>query len=226
MSIFDKFIALTRQLYPKGRAFRMPDGGPLLTLHEALAESESQAYADAVSVLDNILPDNDNFSEEDAAQWERRFGLITNESVSLQDRSAAIKRKINFPGQQKARGHYLFIQAQLQLAGFNVYVHENTGLVYPDTFNPSGLIYVQHGDIEHGDSDHGSTWGDIIANNLDPVKDQSFSIGENLRSTFYICGSVLGTYASIDADRVTEFRQLVLKLKPGQTVAFLLLHYT
>jgi hypothetical protein len=227
MTLIGKLIALTKQLYPTGRAFKMPDGGAFSGLHNALAQSEARAYDDAMATLYAILPDNDNFTAADATQWERRLGLISNEEVSLADRKAAIKRKLNFPGEQPARQHWTFLQAQLRLAGFDVYVHENTDLIYPNVYNPSGIEYFQHGDLEHGaGAEHGYFWTDQIVNSIDPDKDKLFNVGSNLRSTFYICGSTLGAYASIDEDRKTELRQLILRLKPAQTVGFLLINYT
>ena len=76
MTTQQKIMALTRQLYPTGRAFKMPAGGWLEKLHHALGISEAKAYNDAVSLLNGLLPDNPNFTEEDASTWEVRLGMI------------------------------------------------------------------------------------------------------------------------------------------------------
>jgi len=234
MDFTDKLISLTRQLYPLGRAFRMPFDGYLERLHVALALSEGRAYNDAISILDNILPDNANFSADDATDWERRLGLISNSLVSLSDRKLAIQRKINFPGIIKARQNYRYLQEQLQSAGFNVFVYENRisdGMGGYVTTNPISLIgsyeedYIEHGDFQHGGEQHGNVYSDIVVNDLDPKKDEHFSIGLNLRSTFFVGGSPLGTFANIPAVRRTELRQLILKVKPVQTVGYLFLSY-
>jgi hypothetical protein len=66
----------------------------------------------------------------------------------------------------------------------------------------------------------------LVANSLSASADSSFDIGENYRSTFFIGGEIPGTFADVDANRETEFRQLILKLKPSQTIAYLLINYT
>ncbi len=61
----------------------------------------------------------------------------------------------------------------------------------------------------------------IIANNVEPQKDANYNIGNetNLRATFFIGGEEFGTRATVPEDRLLEFREMVLKLKPAQTVA-------
>lgn len=231
-SIEDRILLLAKQLYPTGRAFKMPHGGFFSALHEALAISKSTAYTDALSTFDSIIPDNDNFTADDATDWERRLGLITADGVALSDRKLAIIRKMQFPGQAQARGNYLFVQGQLQSAGFNVYVYENR---FPDgmggyiTQNPvtlSGVInYNQHGQFQHGQKRHGGSYRNICVNHIDEKLDWNFNIGDSLRSTFFIGGSPLGTFATVPFARKDEFRQLILKLKPAQTVAFLFINY-
>lgn len=234
MAIFDKILTLTRQLYPRGRAFKMPLGGYFESLHKALGVSEARAYNDAVSILNNILPDNDNFTADDATAWERRLGMIVqDEYVLLSDRKLAIKRKMNFPGTVPARGSYLFLQHELKAAGFEVYVFENRFdnemggffTLAPDQVNPLFGIPFEHGDFEHGDHEHGDVWSDVVANNIDPEKDLSFDIGDNFRSTFFITGPIISQYANVAANRKLELRQLILRLKPAQEVAFLFVNY-
>lgn len=235
MSLYDKIIQLTKQLYPTGRAFKMPLNGYLDCLHKGLAISEAQAYEDACAILNSVLPDNDNFSEDDATDWERRLGLITNPAVSLSDRKLAIIRKMNHPGNIPARQNYRYLQGQLQAAGFNVFVYENRfpdGLGGYTTLNPGllaygqGLVQFQHGQFQHGlQIRTGKKFQNIIANHIDEQLDWNFNFGSNMRSTFFICGSSLGTYANVDEDRKKEFRQLILKIKPVQAVGFLFINY-
>lgn len=230
----DTILKLTKQLYPTGRAFWMPSGGNLEKLHRGLAVSESLAYEDAISILDAILPDNANFTSDDATDWERRLGLITNTAVSLSDRKLAIQRKLNFPGIIPSRQNWRYLEGELQAAGFNVYVYENRFLnVYGgyDTENPLvvtggvGSITVQHGDIQHGDAQHGVGFYNLVANYLDETQDSVFDVGANLRSTFFVGGDPIGTFANVDANRKNEFRQLILKIKPTQTVGYLFINY-
>lgn len=225
------FLNLTKQLYPRGRAFKIPFGGILERLHKALAISEDKAYNEALDIFDSILPDNNNFTSEDATKWERRLGLITNVLTALADRKLALIRKINHPGTVKARQHFLYLQGQLRNAGFDVYVHENR---FPDGFGgfetktPNEIIGVSgeavHSPlVQHGQIQHGASFSEKIANSIDKLIDAAFDIGDNFRSTFFIGGLVLGDFATIPGSREQEFRQMVLRIKPVQTVAFLFL---
>ncbi len=239
MSILTKIRNLTRQLYPTGRVFRMSRGGVLDQLHNGLSLSEQRAYDDAVSILDSALPDNDNFTSQDASDWERRLGLITNVAVPLVDRKAAIVRKMNHPGELAARQHFLYIQTQMQLADFNVFLHENIFDPYPYgdpvTDTPIDLAALAnddfvavHGNFQHGELAHGQIgeYGlTLVVNNIDETKDSIFDVGVNLRSTFFVGGLEVGQFADVDIERKDEFRQLILKLKPTQTVAYLFINY-
>lgn len=226
----DEITKLSKQLYPTGRAWWIKKSSNFYNLHEGLAYSESRAIENARSILDSIIPDNDNFSETDADNWERALGLITSSSLTLEERKQAILRKMKYPGTILARQHYLYIQGQLQDAGFNVYVHENRfplGGGNYDVYNATPALY---GDFNYGDNTYGYAGIGAytkIANYVDENKDSSFYMGNdiNLRSTFFIGGSVFGDYADVDTIRKNEFRLMLLQLKPAQTAGFLLINY-
>lgn len=230
----EKIFSFTKQLYPTGRAFKMPVSGVLEKLHKGLAVSENQALEDAKSILDSALPDNDNFSEQDASDWERRLGLVNSIGVALADRKLAIIRKMNHPGTVPARQNYRYLEGQLRAAGFEVYVYENR---FPDGFGGyvtqspgavsggSGVVSYQHGDYQHGDIQHGGAFVNIVAFDVNEAEDFLFDIGSNLRSTFFIGGAPIGTFANVDIERKNEFRQLILKTKPVQTVGYLFINY-
>lgn len=236
MTISDQILKLAESLFPTGRAFRFK--GILKRLFQAMGISLTQAHEDSVSILDSILPDNDNFSTDDATEWETRLGLITNTSVSLADRKAAILRKMNYPGDIPARQGMEYLQGELQKAGFDVYVYENAWYeggqwVTQDPGDVSGGVgygEFQHGDFQHGESQHGGFFNNIVANSIYAEDDENFDIGGSLRATFFIGGNRpdygnVGLFANVDADRELEFRQLILKIKPTQTVAYLLVNY-
>lgn len=235
MALVDKIVKLTNQLFPTGRAFKMALESELRLLANGLAVSEAQAITDILSTLDSALPDNDDFETEDATDWERRLGLVSNPLVDLEDRKLAIQRKMNHPGTIKARQHYLYIQGQLRAAGFDVYVYENrfddgmggyeTQTPAEFSLDPYPTIYIQHGDHQHGDIQHGTTFSNKVVNSLEADVDNNFDLGGDLRNTFFIGGDPAGSWADVDAERETEFRQLILKLKPAQAVAFLLINY-
>jgi uncharacterized protein YmfQ (DUF2313 family) len=233
-ALTDKLLLLTKQLYPTGRAWKLPFDGVFERLHKALIISEAQAYTDAVSTHDCILPDNANFTTQDAYDWETRLGLIHNESISLADRMLAIKRKLNQPGVAPAKSNWRYLEKQLRAAGFDVYVHENrfddypTGYITMTPFELTGdtsfVVSVQHGDFQTGDYQHGGLYSKFVANHIDEATDWSYDI-TNLRKTFYIGGVTAGDFANVDATRKNEFRQLILTIKPTHTVGFLLINY-
>lgn len=226
---------LTKQLYPTGRAFRVSEGSLKQKFQYGLAVSESQAYEDALAVLNSILPDNDEFDEADATDWERRLGLVSNDLVPLADRKLAIARKYAAPGSQPAHAHYLFLERQLQAAGFNVYVYENRFPDYPSGYitmspldvcgDPSILTEWQHGSSVHGPAHHGIHYNNIIANSLDASVDELFDLGGTFRSSFFIGGNPIGSFANVPAVREQEFRELILKIKQVQDIGFLFINY-
>lgn len=221
MAVIDDIKKLTKILLPTGRAFRMPKDGEFQKLMDGLALSEERLWADTGSTLDSIIPDNNNFSADDATLWEKRYGLITSDSVSLTDRKAAIIRKMNHPGNVKPRQNYRFIQAQLRLANFDVYLYENLSRLNPLV---GGFIF-QHGDYQHGDAQHGGAVADKVARSIYSSEDADFDIGTNYSNVFWIGGATLGTFANVDADRETEFRDLILRLKPLNQIAYLVVNY-
>lgn len=240
MSYITKLKNLTKQLFPKGRAFLIPKDTYLEQLYDGIIASENDLYSDILSTLYVILPDNDNFTEEDATRWEERLGLITNSSVSLADRKLAIIRKINHPGTIPARQSWDYLQDQLQAAGFDVYVHENIfsdGMGGFETRSPADLwgtsvtgiavhsTLTEHGVGVHGGANSGVVHENTVANYIDEDLDQFFDVGDNLRNTFYITSEYVEFPADVELIRKNEFRQLILRLKPVQTIAFLYINY-
>jgi hypothetical protein len=221
--ILQKLKNLFGQLLPTGRVFKIPFDGDLAKLRDALSESEKRLYDDAKSIFNSALPDNDDFAEDDATAWEFRLGLVSNDNVDLEDRKLGIKRKMNHPGGIPARQHYLFLQRELRNAGFDVYVHEN-----PDRLSPfdviGGTILYQHGDFQHGDSQHGGLTGDFVINKM--TSEIGAAIGTNYSTVFFIGGENLGDFANVDVNRERELRQMILRIKPLNQIAYLLINYT
>ncbi len=221
MILVDDILKLTKQLLPTGRAFRVPKNGTFENLLKGLAASEANVINFALSTLDRILPDNDNFTAIDAAEWERRLALtIYPDYVSLENRKALILRKYQFPGNKLCRQNLRYIQQQLQDAGFNVFVHENLNGVTPLIFE----IEFQHGfDTQMGvDTEMGSSDIDLIANST--YRGERFDLNDS-KGCFFICGEVFPNHAIISPDLVESFRRLVLSLKPANTVAVCLIDY-
>jgi hypothetical protein len=229
--IGEKILALARRLYPTGRVWWLSEGD-FLSLHRALILSLQQVYADAMATLFTILPDNANFDETDALIWEQRLGLKIDSTVDLEDRKAAIMRKLQQPGRNPAKQHFEYIQSQLQAANFDVYIYENRFPAYPTGWETmtiqefANLPDNQHGDFQHGDRQHGFQFSDVVVNHLEQELDSQFDIGANLRSTFFVGGPYPGSYAEVPLNRKDELRKLLLEFKPVQTVGYLLIDYT
>jgi hypothetical protein len=235
--IDNTLLQLTKQLYPSGRSFNIPADGVFERLIEALNISYGQAYEGAVDILNDIIPDNDGFDAYDCTQWERRLGLITNTSIPIADRRLNILQKMAYPGIEAApRQAASFLQTQLRNAGYDVYVYENKFAVgSPVSYiakSPAavlGLPYglAQYGSIEYGDTEYGGDFSGVTkcVNYLEEDKDNYFNVGDNYRSTFFIAGATLTTFADVDIARKETFRQMILQLKPAQTCAYLFVNY-
>jgi hypothetical protein len=233
-SFLDQLKRATQLLYPTGRAFKTPKGGIRQKVQDALTKSEDRALADAQAILYSILPDNDRFSEDNATEWEKRLGIPNGADLTLEIRKENILRKLRHPGTIPARQNYLYLQAQLRAAGFDVYVHENRfaksgggfeARPYIQVVGPQGQAVhsplVQHGTIQHGGSNI-----DMVVNSTEKSTDQGFNLNGNYERTFFVGGLAVGSTAEIDASREKEFRQMILQIKPVHTVAFLLIEYT
>ena len=89
------------------------------------------------------------------------------------------------------------------------------------------FTFAEHGEFEHGELEHGGwAYNNLVANYIPENRDANFNVGPSHRATFFICGQTFGTFANVPAARKDEFRQLVLKLKEVNTVAYLLITYT
>jgi hypothetical protein len=141
----------------------------------------------------------------------------------------------------------------LQAAGFDVWVHENIPETDPVSYGAAGLgdigqlgtyelgdgelgdgsdiifntilTQVQLGTFQLGQAQLGWAFNNKVANNIDPSLDLYFDTGINYRSSFFIGGQTYGTFADVAASRESEFRQLILQLKPANTVAFIYINY-
>lgn len=242
---FNQLNNLVDSLYPTGRAWYAPEGGVFKNLHEGINTSFLRLIIEYQNLINKSIPDNENFTLKDAEFLEFKYGLTTYDApVSsfttidqsflvdqernnvLEQRKSALRRKIGHPNNLKERQSKNFIEDQLQLAGFNVRVFENT---FP-YFTPSEIAKLilndtQHGgDTQHADNTyHGGVTFEVIANKIDP--DESYGVGDNLWSSFFIGGETLGEVATVPQYRQREFRELVLKLKPAHLAAYIFINF-
>lgn len=236
MAVFDKITTLANQLFPKGRAFKNVFGGFREKLIFGISSEWERLWNAMLSLMNSAIPDVNGFDESDASSWERFYGMNDGglAGLTLEDRRLAILQKMNYPNGQTARQHFEFIQEQLQKAGFDVYVHENRFPTYPSgyiTMTPEELGLssdsVQYGDNEYGEFGYGdSTYPNIVANSITQQGDAAFNIGNGWYATFFIGAATIGDYATVSVLREKELRQLILRLKPVQTVGFLLVNFT
>jgi hypothetical protein len=228
-----KLAKLVQRLYPTGRAFYMPKGGVADATHSAFNKSFIRLINDANATIDSTFPDNENFNADDCALWEYRFGMVADLSTTLQNRRAAIYRRMGRGRNVPARQHIKYIEYQLQTAGFNVFVYEN-GFIQSGVkvfLRPQDILAlivppIQHGvPTQHGiGTQHGGGTSQLIANSHKPNEIHSVS-DATLFATFFIGGANLGDMAIIPANREEEFRELVLKLKPAHLIAFTFINY-
>jgi len=211
--IRESIVNLSRQLYPTGRAFIMPVKSVLAKLHEGLAISESRAIEELIGIYDRLLPDNDNFSVEDATRWETALGMYRSEGLALEDRKKAILRKIKFPGNKLYRQTGEYLQEQLYEAGFDVTVDKN-----------ASTDISKYGNLNYADGNY----SDILTSDYTVIANEIYESREDLsysdqnindRFIFEIKGS------AIPASRKNEFRELILRIKPAHTVGYLYVNY-
>ena len=194
-------------------------------------------YKDVISILDIILPDNDNFDFNDAQNWERVLGLISSD-LTLDDRKSAIERKLTYPNGIKERATAEFIQNQLQTAGFNLFIQENRFTDGSDSWNQQnpddiGLNYsicanyIEEGkdnlffqqeiiDSQYGFAEYGFAEYDGRMSAFTPT---------DLIYIFFIGGETFPSIVNVPLERKTELRQLILKLKPAHSVAIMYVNY-
>lgn len=212
-------------------------GGYLYRLMRALGIQGAIAWGAARGVQDAQLPDSINFTIQDCHDWYRRLGIYDSGAVSYSDMCAAIKQWWAHGNPPINCQNYLYIQGQLQAAGFNVNVYENrfpSGGTFitktPDEVLGLPIELAEYGSFEYGDTEYGTGTGadgvTLIANYLEDALDSGVVI-TNWRSSFYIADPAsITTFATIPAARHTEFRQLLMKLKPIHTIGILFVTYT
>jgi len=247
-TVADVFFALNNVLYPTGRAWQQFDGHLLGALHAGLNVSFIRLIEDAYATINSTFPDTELFDLSDIELWEYRLGITpstatpleplalptlltaTPEPSELDTRRNRILQKLAYPNNVKPRQSRVFIEYQLRQAGFNVTVLENT-LPYRTPEDVLGDLpppVMHDDDVQHGDNlQHGGANFEVIANKSEPGEDYSVGGEDNLYATFFIVkltepGLLALDETDIPVDREKEFRELVLKLKPAQTVAYVL----
>lgn len=232
----DTFAYQIALLLPTGRAWRLYRTGNnknnMYKLFESIGVVKSTFYESCIGILNMLIPDNNNFTNEDATKWESIMLLETNIS-DLDTRRAIIHQRMSLKGNSRYKLSAKYIEKQLQNAGFDVYIHENrilnTTTGRYERSDWSGYItsvLYEHGMVQHGEIEHGQSKNiGILANYIDAQKDESFLVGNNWGSIFIVGGQTLGTRATIDVTKELAFRKLLLQIKPLNTVGILLIDF-
>ena len=230
------FSDLADQLYPTGRAWRIYSENNIGKIHEAINETFLDLREEGFALINSVIPDNPYFTNEDCLFWEGKLGIISNSNLTIEQRRNIILNKLSFPRNIKARQSMKYIEKQLHLNGFtevrvyaNIFYNPNGTHYYmsPQQLSQQAAMVVQHGgNTQHSNStQHGDANVEVIANS---VNDENYSIGgnENLWATFFIASPISVTEKGfVPNSRKKEFKELVLKLKPANTVAFTLINY-
>lgn len=258
----DKLLKLTRQLYPTGRAFKMPFGGYLEGLHKAINLTHAQLWNDSVSIISSMPLDKyyDGMpftfdplpagtpagTTSDATDWERRLGLPDHsaDGAAPAARYALIQAQYCYPTvpftiSNPNRGIVGYLESVLQAAGFDVVVFQNGcwngvgggTLTAPEDY-PNGTQYLlgnDFGEFNFGQANFGGhLYSNLIANHIQEAADATFIV-RDLRSTFYVAGPGSNqstmNMATVPAQLHDQFRQLILRIKPVQTIGFLFVNY-
>lgn len=218
----DDIVKLKKQLLPTGRAFNVPSGSVFEKLLLGLADGESEAFNNAMSLLDVIIPDNDNFTVEDAVRWERVLSISGSSDDSLDNRKAAIYRKMQFPSNAKGRQHKNYLEGQLRAANFDVTIYEYSDVKDFFSSKVHSLNTIHSFSTTHGGGLNIPFFSEIVANYIEKDMETPIDLTlENLRNVFWIAGDTFDEFPNIAPYRIEEFRQIILTVKPLHTVAFL-----
>ena len=214
-------VKLQKQLLPTGRAFSVGDGTVFLSLLSSLAIERLNAINSGLGILNQIIPDNDYFTADDATRLENLLGIYSEDSNTLENRKLAIYRKLQFPTNVKGRQHKNYLQYQLTQAGFDCKIYEWSDI-------KDLVLSTEHSlDTEHSsDTEHVSllfpSYNQIIAKYIEPEKEDSLSLTlSNAVNVFWISSTDFNTPMTLPANRVTEFRNIILHIKPLYTVGLI-----
>jgi hypothetical protein len=177
-------------------------------------------------ILDQALPDNDNFSEFDCNTWERNLGL-NNSHLDLATRKTIILNRITKKDIKNYTNTKYYLQTVLRNSGFDVYVHENrtwNGTRH-EAVNP---IPAQFGRIKFGGNKFGNEGVDFdsaVKNYLDESKDVLDYLPNAYNYVFFIGGETFPNKADVPIARKTELRDMILKTKSIHTTGVLLINW-
>lgn len=227
MSISDKIKALTQQLYPTGILFKIVSKTWKNAFVNGLIKCEARAYSDTLNILSGLLPDNDDFTSNDAERWESALKLPEISGLTLSERKMRITRKIGHPGGVLNRQSSEYLERQLHDAGFtNLFVYDNLSGQSPNVAMGESLEVYQLGNAQCGQRPLAQIYPKKIINSKVNEYDKNFMWGlGNLTPTFFISADPITATAQVNSTRESELRELILKIKPAGTVGYLNINF-
>jgi uncharacterized protein YmfQ (DUF2313 family) len=220
-------LELKKQLLPTGRAFKVPHIGSQNTEYTGIFENlllgrgikESEVYSDAVGILDSLIPDNNNFDVSDCSAWEKTLSISP--AINLTDRKNAIYSKMQFPLNTEGRQHKNYLEYRLNQAGFICKVYE-----WNDISNYIVGLMHSTGTIHNSGTIHQNLtfpiFTQVVANYIDAEKEPTIVLNSlNINSFFWISGLAFNNPITITSDRIKEFRNIILQIKPVQKIGLI-----
>ena len=212
-------LKLKKQLLPTGRAFKVPVNGNFENLILGRGIKESEVYKDTIGILDSLIPDNNNFLDDDCSAWEN--SLSVSPATLLADRKAAIYRKMQFPSNVRGRQHKNYLEYQLNQAGFICKVYEWLDMSSFVTSTNHSLGTIHSNSTFHSSLTFPS-YSQVVANFIEPEKETLITLNlDNTKNVFWISGLTFDYPLTITSDRISEFRHIILSIKPIQTIGLI-----
>ena len=200
----------------------------------------AELFNDIKGVLDQMIPDNEGYTEEDAAVHEREYGIIPATDATLDERKEAILARMSYQ-KPKYNGTAQYLQGVLRASGFDVYVHENrfAQTSIETQFGNTVFGYDQFGGYKVRDGyfeavKPDGSYSDLCITYLEPEKDEErygtideqINVDTPLNYYFFIGGETYPETADVPEARKSEFRRLILKYKKIKSIAVNYINYT
>ena len=238
------FLRIFKHLLPNAKAWRITIDKTLRRFFEGLTGTGE----DVKEFYDDIYDDINPLTTRQLVEWETQFGLFPG-NLTGQERRDRLDATWKATGGQSPG----YLQATLQAAGFDVYVHEwwepiggrsggsVDGDVVPVARNP--LVYLDDGTgtqtdiacdntasmvdgaVEAVDGATGGATGYALVNNI-PGDNVIAAVPANYPYYLYIGGEIFPAHATISGSRRAEFETLCLKTCPAQQWLGILVDYS
>lgn len=241
MGFFHDIFRQKLSLLPTGRAFWTFPREIRNVFLRVMAKEDKRLVDDANTVKAGITPNHSGFNSTHAEAWERALALPINPNLSLSQRRNIIARKLNHPGDILGRSSSPYLNWTVKEAGFDVNLYRNR--FDGEAKFPDEMVGNQYwDDTEYGDTEYGGYGVEVIANHLEPERDiadhfpnglsDMYALGrKGMRQFIYIGDDIQfdnsgNPYASVPLERRTEFRDLILTVKPSRSIALCFVAYT